>query len=265
MTPTPAIWAMAMSMNTMPRRSTWMPSGTCVAHTRRPARSAGSRILISICSMLFPRLIEARDRVVEQTEQIFGGRRAAHRIGQVDERFTGVVGEPFRGLRILVGAVHDGVGAFATDALDEFGQIARARRNTGLWFDVHDLHHAEPVDQIHRVLVIRHQPHPFQRCGDFLPVCDRGRPTCLEVLPAARIVGRVGWVETREPVAYNRCDLRDVVWIELNMRVAARMDITFGAIQPRRDFEAFNEVGGRDKTLCTGLYSGIAGRLQQYR
>ncbi|OLC65312.1 MAG: hypothetical protein AUH79_07820 [Betaproteobacteria bacterium 13_1_40CM_4_64_4] len=43
-TPHPAICAMARSMKTMPRASTCVPSGTCVAVTSTPATNAGSRI-----------------------------------------------------------------------------------------------------------------------------------------------------------------------------------------------------------------------------
>ncbi len=49
-TPQPAICAIARSMNTMPRASTCMPSGTCVAVTSRPATNAGSRIESSSAS-----------------------------------------------------------------------------------------------------------------------------------------------------------------------------------------------------------------------
>src|SRR5215470_14377441 len=126
MTPTPAICAMAMSMNTMPLRSTWMPSGTWVAHTSRPAQSAGTRILSSISGTLFPHLIQTRDGVVEQTEQILRGRCAADRIRQIDEGFARMVCKPTRRLRILVHAAYDRIGTLAADAVDEFGQIPRA-------------------------------------------------------------------------------------------------------------------------------------------
>ena len=51
-TPSPATWAIARSMNTMPRASTCWPSGTCETATSRPAASAGHRIVRSVSRRL---------------------------------------------------------------------------------------------------------------------------------------------------------------------------------------------------------------------
>src|SRR5262245_50078272 len=222
---------MAMSMNTMPLRNTWMPSGTWVAQTSRPAQSAGNRILSSISGTLFPHLIQARDGVVEQAEQVLRCRRATDRIRQFYEGFTGMVCKPSRRLWILVHAARDRVCTFTADAVDEFGQVSGAGRNARLRFDVHDLDHAEPVDQIHRVFVIWHEPHTFERRGGLLPSRDCVGPARLEVLAAARIRCRVRGIETRKPSSDDCGDLCDVVRVELNVRITAGMDVAFRAIE----------------------------------
>src|SRR6266478_2205473 len=86
MTPSAATCAIARSMNTIPRSSTCMPSGTWVAVTSSPAMNAGHRIPHSAASTINARSLihgeQALDGVVEQAEQILRLRRAADREGQ---------------------------------------------------------------------------------------------------------------------------------------------------------------------------------------
>src|SRR6266850_778152 len=110
MTPTPAICAIAMSMKTMPRFSTWIPSGTWVAVTSNPARNAGSRMLNSRLAMSLFHLVQARNGVVEQSEKVLGPRRSAHGVGQFDHRNPGLLGQPHRRLGILVCRANHRVG-----------------------------------------------------------------------------------------------------------------------------------------------------------
>src|SRR4051794_33597691 len=113
-TPSPATWAIARSIKTMPRSSTSCPSGTCVASTSSPARNAGSRIAIcqidvSLASMrgAAETAHQPVDRVVEQPEQIGGPLVAADRARQHDRRYADPRRDELGGERVLVGGVQN--------------------------------------------------------------------------------------------------------------------------------------------------------------
>src|SRR5215471_1521677 len=115
-----------MSMNTMPRFSTWMPSGTWVAVIKSPAMSAGMTMLSSIPSMSVPRTEQQRERLVVELEEIGRGRAAADRERQCHERHVRLIGEPLGRLRILERVARDHVCAFLTA-----GQLAELANEIG--------------------------------------------------------------------------------------------------------------------------------------
>src|SRR6185436_15697138 len=264
-TPTPAICAIAMSMKTMPRFSTCIPSGAWVAVTNKPASKAGSSRLISRWPMLFFRRLESCDRVVEQAEQILCARGSSHGVRQFHHRKAGLFRERGRRLRILVGRTCYDIGGTALQTPDQIGQMTGAGRYSRLRFDIHDFHHAEPFDQIDGVLVVRHKPQPLQRRGVLLPTRNGLSPAILEVLAARLVVRRVGRIDLRETLREHLSDPGDIVRIKLDVRIAGRMDVAVRAIEPRWNFEPVNELGCSDESGLAWLNFLVSRGLLQHR
>ena len=108
------------------------------------------------------------------------------------------------------------------------------------------------MDQIDRVFVIGHQSHALAAARLLLPSRDRGAPTRLKVVAARRVGRGVLRIELREPIADDGGDLRDVVRVELDMRIAAGMNVALGAVEARRNFQAVDVV-------AAAMYPGVPG------
>src|SRR5262249_11032716 len=143
--PKPAIWAMARSMKTMPRRSTSMPSGACVAAIRRPATSAGPTIdSISALSMRY--LLQQGDTVREQAEQIAALPVSADGIRQHDRRRAGFFRQPLTCIFRFIGRAEDHLRRLSLQRLQQRFQMRRSRRNAGFRLQRRDFLHAQPVE-----------------------------------------------------------------------------------------------------------------------
>ncbi len=114
--------------------------------------------------------------------------------------------------------------------------------------------------------MIRNDTQTLQGRGFLFPAPDGLLPAGLEV-PAARFEIRgIRGIELLQPLRYHDlADLRDIVGIELDVRIAGRMNVSLGAIQPRWNFQPVHEFGRRDETRLARLDLLVSGRLQQHR
>src|SRR5947207_15499615 len=108
-TPSPATWAIARSMKTIPRSRTSWPKGTWVARTSSPARKAGKRIATSTLGTGAPREAQGQplDGIVEQAEQVARAIGPADRIGQHHRRHADALSDEFRAERVRIGRIYD--------------------------------------------------------------------------------------------------------------------------------------------------------------
>src|SRR5438067_1351410 len=115
-------------MNTMPRASTCVPSGTCVAVTSKPAANAGSKIDTSIGAKFIAArssdgLQQSRKRVVEEAEEILRFRIAADGEWQHHRHDLRAFGDPLRCAVALIRSANHHLDRLPLDRRQHFGQI----------------------------------------------------------------------------------------------------------------------------------------------
>src|SRR5260221_724488 len=262
MTPSAATCAIARSMNTMPRSSTCMPSGTWVAVTSSPAMSAGHRMPHSAASMITERSLihgeQALDRVVEQPEQVLRLRRAADSEGQRHDRNVRPLRKELRRARIVVRRIDHRLRRTALHSLYKLSEMRRRWRNAGLGLQAARFAHPRPVDEVGHVLMVNNDRHALERLRLLAPLLYRLVPALVEVFGARAIRRSIRLVDLRQPLGHHLGHLGDVARIEVDVRVAGRMDIPHCAIDHLRDLQPDDVLRGLDEPWRAGLDAIVA-------
>src|SRR4029079_9116247 len=87
----------------------------------------------------------------------------------------------------------------------------------------------------------------------------------IELFRATLKISRCRAVELPQPIYERLRYTQDVVWIEMNVRIAERMDVALRPVNRGRYLEASHEVCGHEVAGLTRLQFRIARSLQQHR
>src|SRR5438067_10410470 len=263
-TPSPATWAIARSIKTMPRSSTSCPNGTWVASTSSPARKAGSRMLNSTPATGGPRQPgdEPGDRVVEQPDQVACLVRTADREGQSDCRRVDALGDEFRAARVFVSGIEHRAHAFGRPFGDKLRQVLAARGNPGLGLDCARLAQPEPIFEIGPALVIGADRGAADRRRLLRPPLHCRVPPAGEALRARGVYGGVRRIELRHARGERRGHRRNVARIGLDVRIAGGVDVALGAIETGRNVEQPHLLRGLEIAGAARLDPAVRGLPQ---
>ena len=113
--------------------------------------------------------------------------------------------------------------------------------------------------------MLRDHRQALQRRRARAPAVESALPALREVGLAASVFSRVGGVDLAQPCGHGGADLRDEPRVGLDVRVAGRMHITLGPVEPGRHAELANEIGRREVARLARLHLRVARLLKQER
>src|SRR5258708_15891668 len=112
-----------------------------------------------------------------------------------------------------------------------------ARRDARFRLYVHYLGHPQPMGEVDSVLVIGNDAQTLQGSRFLFPAPDGLLPAGMKVLAACSEIRSVGGIDLLQPLRHDRRDFGDIVRVELDVRIAGGMDVSFSAIPPRWNFQ----------------------------
>jgi hypothetical protein len=113
--------------------------------------------------------------------------------------------------------------------------------------------------------VVGDDRHAAQRLRLLLPLAHRLAPARRERREALLVGRRVGGVDLRQPRRERGRDLGDVARIEVDVRIAAGVDVALAAIDARRHLERRDEAAGLEVGRRADGEARIARLLDQER
>src|ERR1700704_5563474 len=113
--------------------------------------------------------------------------------------------------------------------------------------------------------MVHNERNAFERSGLLLPALHRRPPTFAEIVRAYPVELRVGVIDLCQPPAEHLADFGDVAGIEMDMRVARRMDIAERAVDHLRDLEPYHELRCLDEARGARLDAVVARLREEQR
>jgi hypothetical protein len=119
----------------------------------------------------------------------------------------------------------------------ELAKIPRSRRHARLGLDRRDFAHTEPATQVGLIAMHDHDRHVLERRSLRLPSCHCLRPPFAEIGGSRGVVVRASRIDRSQFRRECLRDRRNVACIQLDMRIAERMNVTECAVQLARDLD----------------------------
>ena len=136
---------------------------------------------------------------------------------------------------------------------------------TGLWLEAACLAHSKPGNQVGVVLVVDDHRHPSEGRSVLLPSLDCRLPARQKRREPRLVNIGVRRVDLRKARGQRIGHLGDVARIEMDVRIAARMDVAHRAIDDLGNLDARDELRGFQVTRRPGLDSRVAGLREKQR
>ena len=238
----------------MPRFSTCMPSGTCVAVTSRPAMNAGPRMLHSsaLQFMSFPRVHQPRDRSSKRPNRSL-------RLGAADgeRQLTAGCRRSGSATRMAAGRCRprSALTRRLACSLPAPRQGDARRRDTRLRLEHHHLLHAQPLVQVDVILVLDAPQCPSgAACSSSVRIACASAPG--NPPGALRVLGRVArssCCSRRPSAAAISAILRGSSW----MCGLPRVNVALRAIELAGHVEPAHEVRRGEVAGQPRLYLGV--------
>src|SRR5258705_7328058 len=105
--------------------------------------------------------------------------------------------------------------------------------------------------------MVHNERTALERSGLLLPALHRLLPAPAEIIRALLVELGVRAIDLREPLRDHARDLGDIARVEMDVRIARRMDIAERAIDHLRNFEPGHELRCLDEAGRAGLDAAV--------
>src|SRR5712692_9527316 len=141
--------------------------------------------------------------------------------------------------------------------------MRRRGRNAGFRLQTAGLAHARPVDEVRHILMVHNDRHALEWRSLLLPALRCSLPTFTKGFGARLVSISVGAIELREPAREYVRDLGDIAWIEMDMRIARRVNVAQRTVDHLRDLEPRHELRRFHEPWRAGLDAIVTGLREQ--